>query len=123
MLTEILCRNSQPRASRYLLSDGGSLFLVVQVSGVKSWEFRWKRDGAVRGITIGTYPDVGLKAARLQRDRFKVMIADGRDPRVQKTLAAAEEQAQLDALRAKQDAERAAKLQKAATLIRLIRSM
>ena len=91
------------------------MFLVVQVSGVKSWEFRWKRDGAVRGITIGTYPDVGLKAARLQRDRFKVMIADGRDPRVQKTLAAAEEQAQLDALRAKQDAERAAKLQKAAT--------
>ena len=41
------------------------------------------------------YPEVGLKAARQARDRFKVMLAEGLDPIAQKRLARDEEEHQL----------------------------
>lgn len=107
MLNDATCKAAPARERAYRLADGGSLFLIVRPSGVKSWEFRWKRDGKVRGIVIGPYDDVGLAKARKARDRYKAMLADGLDPLAQKVLNADEERRRLAELKAERERERA----------------
>ena len=54
----------QPRAARYLVSDGRGLSLDVLPSGVKSWMYRYRHDGKPQKVTLGRYPDLTLKATR-----------------------------------------------------------
>jgi integrase len=112
VLNDATCKAAEPREGAYRLADGRSLFLIVRSSGAKSWEFRWKRGGQVRGVVIGPYPRIGLAKARKERDRLKGELAKGLDPLAQKALAAAEERrklAELNAEKARERAELAAK--------------
>lgn len=101
MLTPLEIDAAQPRAKPYRLNDGGSLFLLVRPSGAKSLEFRYKRGGKVQAVIIGAYGaqrgQIGLKAARAERDRLRNLIATGRDPAIQRQLTAEAEQAALSA--------------------------
>jgi integrase len=47
-----------------LLADGNGLYLRVRPTGTKTWIVRRKRHGRVQVITLGAYPEIGLKAAR-----------------------------------------------------------
>jgi integrase len=44
------------------------LGLEIQPSGIKSWRFRFKREGKPAKINLGRWPAVGLATARLRRD-------------------------------------------------------
>jgi integrase len=104
-LTDIAVRAARPRASRYRLSDGNSLYLKVLPSGGKSWEFRYKSSGTIRAYVIGPYPEIGLGAARAERDRLRrEMRATGVDPLAARKKGAAE--AELAREVAKDAAER-----------------
>ncbi len=74
--------NAKPRATRYLLADGGGLFLEVLVSGVKSWrvEFRVKDTGRRERVTLGAYPDVSLLDARARASAMRSQLAAGGNP-------------------------------------------
>lgn len=63
-LTEAKIRTLQPKAARYLVSDGNGLSLDVLTSGKKSWVFRYWVNGKQEKVTLGRYPDMSLKAAR-----------------------------------------------------------
>ncbi|MDQ2917977.1 MAG: integrase arm-type DNA-binding domain-containing protein [Pseudomonadota bacterium] len=100
------------------MNDGGSLFVLIRPSGAKSFEFRYKRGGKVQALILESYGgargDIGLKAARVERDRLKGLIAAGLDPAAQRELATESERAALAAARAAAKARKAEKAQAAA---------
>ena len=56
------------------------LYLVVQPSGAKSWAVRYRHHGQPRKHTIGSFPTVDLKTARLLGGKALRAAAEGRDP-------------------------------------------
>ncbi len=75
--------NAQPKAKAYLVNDGRGLALQVDPDGTKRWLFRYSFEGQQKKIGIkGGYPGVSLKTAREEADRFRVMLANGKDPKV-----------------------------------------
>jgi integrase len=79
-------------ASRQELSDGllPGLYLVRQPSKAMSWAVRYRHAGKPRKVTLGSYPALGLKAARdLGRGALRA-AAEGRDPAREKQDAKVE---------------------------------
>ncbi|RBW42881.1 hypothetical protein DS901_11575 [Loktanella sp. D2R18] len=79
-LSDIKIRNLKPREKAYKVSDFEGLFVLVKVSGSKSWRFKYRIDGKERLLVIGDYPAVTLAKARQARDIAKAQLADGIDP-------------------------------------------
>lgn len=77
---------------RGLYSDGGGLYLQVTPAGVKSWLFRYMRNGKARGMGLGPLYVVSLAEARVKAHECRRLLHEGVDP--------------LDAKRQKTDAER-----------------
>ena len=46
------------------LADGGGLYLEVAPSGGKWWRLKYRFGGKEKRLSLGVYPDVGLKLAR-----------------------------------------------------------
>lgn len=63
-----------------LYADGGNLYLQITGAGVKSWLFRYMRNGKSRGMGLGPLHTVGLAEARaLALDCRRLLLA-GTDP-------------------------------------------
>src|SRR5438445_9798157 len=60
------------------------LVLRVEVSGRKTWVARYTFAGRERRYTIGTYPEVPLKAARKEAQRKRGAASLGTDPQLQR---------------------------------------
>ena len=56
------------------------MFLLVNPNGSKWWRLKYRIDGKQKLLSLGVYPDVGLKDARARRDEARKQIADGIDP-------------------------------------------
>jgi len=82
MLTDAQCRNAScsPTAKRERLADSGGLYLEVSPAGSKRWFWKYRREGKEGRMALGSYPDVGLTAARKARDAAKLHKVEGRDP-------------------------------------------
>lgn len=96
MLSDATCRNatSEGRSVRKI-PDANGLYLWVYSDGRKYWRLRYWVDGKERSLSLGVYPDVGLKEARRRRDNERAHLGEGRDPsaerraeRLRATLAA-----------------------------------
>ena len=79
-LTDTAIRNAKPGAKPAKLFDERGLFLIVTPTGGKWWRFRYKFDDKEKLLSLGVYPDVGLKDARQRRDDARKLLADGIDP-------------------------------------------
>lgn len=79
-LTDTAIRNAKPGAKAAKLFDGGGLFLLVTPGGGKWWRFKYRFHDKEKLLSLGVYPDVGLKDARLHRDAARKLLADGIDP-------------------------------------------
>ncbi len=79
-LSDIKIRNLKSTDKAYKVSDFGGLFVLVKISGAKSWRFKYRIDGKVRLLVIGDYPAVTLAKARQARDIAKAQLANGIDP-------------------------------------------
>jgi len=79
-LTDTAIRNAKPGAKPAKLFDERGLFLIVTPAGGKWWRFRYKFDDKEKLLSLGVYPDVGLKDARQRRDDARKLLADGIDP-------------------------------------------
>lgn len=79
-LNDIKIRNLKSGDRAYKVSDFEGLFILVKVSGAKSWRFKYRIDGKERLLVIGDYPAVSLAKARQARDVAKAQLADGVDP-------------------------------------------
>lgn len=81
-LTDQTVRQAPATGRDYTLSDVEGLALFVSATGAKSWHcrFSWARKRA--RISLGPYPELGLKEARDLRDGVLTLVAEGTDPRV-----------------------------------------
>ena len=80
-LKDIQVRQAPAKEKPYSLVDYNGLYLFVAVNGTKSWHFRFRWRKKSERISFGTYPEMGLKEAREQRDKARECIAKGIDPR------------------------------------------
>ena len=67
-LTDAIVRDLKPKEKKYMICDYDCLYLQVWPSGVKAWIYR-ARDGRGKK-TLGRYPFMKLKDARLARDEL-----------------------------------------------------
>jgi integrase len=93
-LTDAAIRAVQPPVSgRIELVDPGcrGLELRVTASGARSFSFRYRPRGSARieRVTIGRYPDIGLRDARAQADALRAQVAQGKNPGAHKREAPA----------------------------------
>jgi len=87
-LSDAAIRTAKPREAQYKLHDDGGLFVIVRPSGGKLWRFKYRYLGKEQQLTVGIYPDVGLKEARLRRDEARKIVAAGGNPAFEKKRAA-----------------------------------
>jgi len=64
----------------YRVTDEKGLYIEVTPKGGKRWRFKFRFGGKEKLLSVGIYPDVSLKAARIKRDDLRVLVADGIDP-------------------------------------------
>ena len=62
------------------LFDSRGLYLEIAPTGSRWWRFKYRFAGKEKRISLGVYPDVGLKKARDRRDEMRKLVADGIDP-------------------------------------------
>jgi integrase len=79
-LTDTSIRNAKPADKTYAIADERGLSIQIKPSGGKWWRLRYRFDGKEKMLSLGTYPDVGLKEAREKRDEARKLIAAGVDP-------------------------------------------
>lgn len=87
-LSDAAIRAAKPEGAQYKLFDGGGLFLLVRPSGGKLWRLKYRHLGKEQQLSIGRYPDVGLKEARERRDQARKVMAAGGNPALEKKRAA-----------------------------------
>ncbi|MEM5341556.1 tyrosine-type recombinase/integrase [Paraburkholderia azotifigens] len=91
-LTYSLLLNAKPQAKRYKLSDRDSLYLLVSITGTKTWRFDYRLDGKACTYTLGRFPDLSLLDARKARSIAAELVAAGIHPK------AHEKQRQLETI-------------------------
>ena len=77
MLTELQVKNAKPKDKRYMLRDDKGLYLRVDTSGNKYWILRYWEQKKEHQISLGSYPDLPLKEARIKRDEIQTARAKG----------------------------------------------
>ncbi len=77
LLKDTECRNATSKGLKVRkLNDGGGLYLWVHADGSKYWRLRYWLAGKEKTLSLGVYPDVGLKAARLERDKQRSLLKE-----------------------------------------------
>ena len=76
-LTERQIQSMAPPEQRVSLSDGRGLELRVTPELNSTWSLTYRFDGRKTRYTIGPYPSVKLKDARVIADKLRNQIANG----------------------------------------------
>lgn len=82
-LTPTTIGNLKPKQNRYPKSDGGctGLFIEVMPSGSKIWRYRYTLHGERQApVTIGSYPEISIEAARERGRKYAAMVLQGISP-------------------------------------------
>ena len=79
-LTDVAIRQTKPGKKPTRLADERGLYLEVAPSGGKWWRLKFRFEGKEKRLSLGVYPDVGLKEARDRRDEARKLLANGVDP-------------------------------------------
>ena len=80
-LSDPECKNASTKGNEIRkLHDGGGLYLWVYADGRKYWRLRYRLAGSEKSLSLGVYPVVGLKKARLRRDEERKRLEANLDP-------------------------------------------
>ena len=79
-LNDVIVRTAKPRERPYKLFDETGLYLIVTPEGGKWWRVRYRYQGKEQTLSLGVYPDVSLKQARLGRDAIRQQVKEGLNP-------------------------------------------
>lgn len=90
-LTDVKIRQTNPTSKMQRLADGNGLYLVITPKGNKVWHFRYYFEGKPKTLSLGKYPDVGLKDARDKLHEACKKVAAGGDPSAERKVKKAEE--------------------------------
>ena len=79
-LTDTAIRNAKPTEKPVKLTDGGGLYLLLKPNGSRWWRLDYRYGGKRKTLSMGVYPEVGLKEARNKRDECRKLLAADVDP-------------------------------------------
>ena len=79
-LSDVAIRSAKPATKPLKMSDGGGLYLLLNPTGSRWWRLDYRFGGKRKTLSMGTYPDTGLKDARQRRDAARKLIANNVDP-------------------------------------------
>jgi integrase len=85
-LTDVAVRNAKPKDKLYRLFDERGMYLEVSAAGGKWWRLKYRFAGKEKRLSLGVYPDVGLKDARDRRDEARKLLANGIDPAIERKV-------------------------------------
>lgn len=77
---DVIIRNTKPADKTLRLSDGDGLYLLIKPNGAKWWRLDYSIGGKRKTLSVGVYPDIGLKEARDRADEGRRLVATGIDP-------------------------------------------
>jgi integrase len=88
LATDREVRNAKPRGKRaeYRIKGAPGLVLRVTSNGTKTWVFRYvsPSSGRQTKLSLGSYPALGLSAAKDRAQRLAIEVRDGHDPAAQR---------------------------------------
>ena len=79
-LTDTAIKCAKPTDKVRKLSDGLGMYLLLNPNGSRWWRLDYRHSGKRKTLSMGTYPDTGLKDARDKRDAARKLLAAGIDP-------------------------------------------
>jgi len=80
MLNNRKLETAKAKEKAYRISDFGGLSILITIKGKKKWRFRYFFNKKESMISLGSFPEVSLKEARDERDKFRRMISEGVNP-------------------------------------------
>ncbi len=86
-LTDTALKALKPKDKAYTVADERGLYVEVFPAGGIVWRYRYRLNGKREKLTLGKYPALTLKNARLKRDEAAQAAAMGSSPAAQKQLA------------------------------------
>jgi integrase len=86
-LTDTALKALKPKDKAYTLADDRGLYVEVFPTGGIVWRYRYRLDGKQEKLTLGKYPALTLRNARVKRDEAASAAALGQSPAQQKQLA------------------------------------
>ncbi len=83
-LSDTKLRNieGKPYSGNPELSDRDGLSVRISKKGTIAWQYRFRFNNKPARLTLGRYPDLGLKAARELIPDIRNILSDGIDPRL-----------------------------------------
>ncbi len=86
-LTDTALKALKPQGKTYTVADDRGLYVEVFPTGGIVWRFRYRVAGRREKLTLGKYPALTLKNARIKRDEAAQAAAMDKSPARQKQLA------------------------------------
>lgn len=78
-LTDTAIKALKPKTTLYKVFDGGGLYLEVLPTGTKVWRMKYRYGGKDKRHTLGKYPALSLRDARLAMLLAKKTLDTGKD--------------------------------------------
>jgi hypothetical protein len=79
-LSDLAVRQAKAAEKTYRIPETDGLGQVVTPTGGKSWHLRYYWPGKQKRISLGTYPELGLREACTLRDEARALLAKGINP-------------------------------------------
>jgi len=79
-LTELAIRTAKAGDKDRKVADGRGLYLLITTAGSKLWRLKFRTEGKERKLSLGRYPEMTLKDARLACEAARSMKQGGADP-------------------------------------------
>lgn len=84
LLTDVqlkaIVKGMKPGDKEKTFKDGGGLFFVASPQWGNRWRYRFTYEGKEFKLILGRFPDMGLRAARNQRNEYARQLAEGKNP-------------------------------------------
>ena len=70
----------KPKDKDYKAFDALGLYMIIKKNGARWWRFKYRFQDKEQTLSLGVYPDVSLKEARLKRDDYRKVLREGINP-------------------------------------------
>jgi len=86
MLKDLQIKSLKPKPGKTQTkyTDSNGLVLLVHINKGKYWQYNYRFLHKQKTLSLGPYPEISLKKARLKRDEAKILISKGIDPMPEK---------------------------------------
>lgn len=94
LLNDLDIRRAKPAGKAFRLFDGDGLYLYIPPSGVMAWQLRYALNGKDQTATLGKLTaEHNLKWARIEADKLRTTIDEGKHPTIVKRVERAKRSA------------------------------